>query len=198
MEPYDPQRLPWRQRTSFHLGFVFLILLLGSGFSLHHGLRTGRYALMNERLQQGRYLCKVIGDELQKPSPDINALLQQNAEGPLGIGRVKAAWYYRRGVPVLELAAEDIPPVPGNVIRGMANSPTHQNIPRSNWAYLITYPMKNASEGHFLVIHLDCWVPLKALIPFIPHPDWPLWGLVVLLLGAYAIIIHSLTSVKKA
>ncbi len=160
-------------------------------------MRTGRYALMNEKLQQGRCLCKLISSELQKPSPDINALLRQHAEGPLGKGRVKGVWYYRGGAPVLEMAGKDIPSVPVKVMASMLNSPLRQNIPRSNWAYLVTHPMGNPPEGHFLVIHLDCWVPLKTLIPFIPHPDWPLWGLVGLLLIAYAVIIHSLTTATK-
>lgn len=197
MKPHKTQNLPWRQRTAFHLIFVVVILLLGSAFSLHHGLRTGRYALMNEKLQQGRYLCELISRELQESSPDINSLLLQYADGPLGVGRVKAVWYFRGGTPDLEMAAEDIPPVPVKVIRRMLDNPAHLSIPRSNWAYLITYPMGTASEGRFLVIHFDCWAPLKNLIPFIPNPDWPLWGLVVLLLGAYTIIIHSLIAPKK-
>lgn len=198
METYKKNRLPpWRGRTAFHIGFVLVILLLASAFSLHHGLRAGRYAVMNEKLRQGRYLCALIGDELHKSDPDINRLLRQQADGPLGTGRVKAVWYFRRGAPVLEMTAEGIPAVPGKVIRSMQESPLQRNIPRSNWAYLVTYPMGKVFEGDFLAIHFDCWVPLKALIPFIPHPDWPLWGLVGLLLGAYAIIIHSLTGPGK-
>lgn len=197
MKPDPPRPTPWRQRTVFHLAFVFVILLLGCLFSFHHGLRTGRYALMNEKLEQGRYLCEYIGYELQKASPDINALLQKQAGGPLGIGRVKAIWRYRKGIPVLEMAAEDIPPVPAKVIERMLEEPVHRNISRSNWAYLITHPMGEISKGDFLAIHLDCWVPLNALAPFVPHPDWPLWGVVVLLLGAYALVIHSLTGSGK-
>lgn len=195
MKTDDSPNIPWRQRTAFHLGVVLVILLLGSAFSLHHGLRAGRFALMNQIRQQGRFLCERIGDELQKASPDIDGLLRWQAEGPLGIGRVKGVWYYRAGAPVLEMAGKDIPSVPGEVVRSMREAPAYQSIPRRNWAYLIICPMGKA-PGDFLAIHLDCWVPLETLFPFIPHPDWPLWGLVGLLLAAYAVIIHSLTRSK--